>query len=463
MTNAIDNLVTVAHNAGAPADQVQRFLSYGYVPLPWQWRFHAACREADTNNGAVYIGAGGARGPGKSHAAMSQVCFDDSIRAPGLKTLFLRNTGKAARESFGDLITRVLSGRIQYNYNRADNVLRLPGDSRVVLGGYHTEADIDSYVGVEYDQIVIEEMTQLTETKVTPLLGSLRTSRSDWRPRMIATTNPGGIGHLYFKRLFIEPYRAGDETVTRFIPSTYRDNPYLNPEYVEYLEGLTGDLGRAWRDGDWDVYQGQVFSMWRNDLHVVKPFEIPSHWIKFIGIDWGSTAPFCALWGAKDIDTGRVYVYRELYQSGLNDRQQARAIKAHSEGESVRVRYADPSMWTARTQEQIAISTADIYADEGVPLTRAVNNRLQGKRAVERVLGMLPDGKPGLQVFSTCTHLIETLPALPHDKTNVEDVDTHAEDHAYDALRYLLSDTDQRPVIVKAKKQVNPLERVRYM
>lgn len=459
----LDNLVTVAHNAGAPASQVERFLSYGYVPLPWQWRFHAACRMADTSGGPVYIGAGGARGPGKSHASMAQVCLDDSIRAPGLSTLFLRNTGKSARESFSKLITRVLHGRIKYNYNRQDNILHLPGGSTVVLGGYHTESDIDGYIGIEYDQMIVEELTQLSGDKIELLLGSLRTSRSDWRPRLIATTNPGGIGHLYFKQTFIEPFRAGTETTTRFIPSTYRDNPYLNPEYVQYLEGLTGDLGRAWRDGDWDVYEGQAFPLWRDDLHVCQPFDIPSHWPRMIGIDWGYAAPFAALWGAKDPDTGRVFIYREIYQNNLTDAQQARAVKANSEGETVRFRYADPSMWINRTVMEYAVSTADIYAQEGVPLTKADNDRLGGKRKVDRMLGLLPDGKPALQVFSTCTKLRETMPSLPYDKFRVEDVDTHAEDHAYDALRYLLSDTDQRPVIVKAKKQVNPLERVRYM
>lgn len=462
--SAIMRMIQTAHKAGCPRDQVERLLSYGYIPLPWQWSFHSACREADNPEGPVYIGAGGARGPGKSHASLAQVVLDDSIRAPGLKTLFLRNTGKAARESFSDLITRVLAGRIDYQYNRSDNVLYLPNQSRVVLGGYHTEGDIDSYVGIEYDQIVIEEMTQLSEGKVTPLLGSLRTSRSDWRPRLICTTNPGGIGHLYFKNTFVVPFRDGKQTKTRFIPSTYRDNPYLNREYVEYLEGLTGDLGRAWRDGDWDVYEGQAFPLWRDDLHVIQPREIPASWVRVVGIDWGYAAPFVCLWGAKDPDTGRIYIYRELVQTDLTDIQQARSIAEFSRDEYIRARYADPSMWTKRTVDEYARSTADVYQVEGVPLTKGDNDRLSGKRKVDRLLGMLPDGKPGLQVFSTCKILRETLPALPYDKYKVEDVDTKADDHAYDALRYLLTDIDQRPVPKKEyKQQENPLRKLRHI
>lgn len=462
--SAADRMVTVARDAGCPADQVSHLIAHGYIPLPWQWRYHAACRLADTMPGQPAIACGGARGPGKSHAIMCQTVYDDCTRAPGLKALFLRNTGKAARESFGDLINRTLAGRIDYQHNRADGVLYLPGGSRIVLGGYHTDADIDSYVGIEYDLIIIEEATQLSAGKINQLRGSLRTSRDDWQPRLYLSTNPGGIGHLDFKATYIQPYRTGTEYSTRFIPATYRDNPFLDPGYISYLEGLAGDLGRAWRDGDWDVFEGQAFPLWRDDLHVIEPIEIPSYWPRVMGIDWGYSAPMSALWGAKDPDTGRMYIYRQLYQTNLTDVQQARAIRELSGDELIRARFADPSMWTKRTLDEYARSTADVYATEGVPLTRGDNDRLSGKRKVDRLLGALPDGLPGIQIFSTCRELREHLPALPYSKSSPEDVDTNALDHDYDALRYLLTDIDQRARGQKQRKsQPHPLQEMRYM
>ncbi len=274
---AITDFIWSAKKAGVPKDQLINLLNAGYTPLPWQLGFHAAAREADircefhTNNptakafavcgcGPVDIGVGGARGPGKSHAVFAQVALDDCQRIEGLKCLFLRQTGTAARESFEDLMTKVLARRIKYEHT--SGVLKFPNGSRVVLGGYRDERDIDKYIGIEYDLIAVEELNQLTQDKIDKLKGSMRTSKPDWRPRMYNSFNPGGVGHQDVKTKFIEPYREENETTTRFIPATYKDNPYLNAEYLDYLEGLTGNLGRAWREGDWDLFEGQFFTEW---------------------------------------------------------------------------------------------------------------------------------------------------------------------------------------------------------
>lgn len=439
-------MLTTALSASSPREQVEGFLQAAYVPLPWAWRFHAAARDIDAAQLPAEKGiqptvaCGGARGPGKSHAILAQVGIDDCQRVPGLKVLFLRSLQRAAKESFEDVIARVL---VATPHEYSANVLTFPNGSRIVLGGFKDDRDIDKYIGIEYDIIVVEESTLLSETKYQMLEGSLRTSKQGWRPRMYLSTNPGGIGHAWFKKRIVTPHRLKHEGRTRFIPSTYRDNPFLNPEYVDWLEGLAGKLGKAWRDGDWDIFEGQAFPQWNADAHIVDPFPLPDHWAKWRAVDWGYSNPFACLWMTKDPDSGRIFVYREIYGTQLTDRQQARIIRENTPPtEKINVTYADPSMWAAKSAGDRVTDTASEYAVEGVVLTKADNNRVDGKRKVDRLLAPLPDGKPGLQVFSNCYNLIRTLPELVLDKKQVEDVDTTQEDHAYDALRY--GQTNQR-------------------
>jgi PBSX family phage terminase large subunit len=231
--------------------------------------FHAACRECDRPDGPTEIGFGGARGPGKSFSSIAQIALDDCQRVAGLKFLFLRRVGKAARESFEDLRIKVLS-RVQHDYRRQEGVITFTNGSRILFGHFNTEKDIDNYLGIEYDGAVIEEATQLSESKYKQIKTCIRTSKSDWRPRIYLTTNPGGLGHGWFKKRFIEPFRKRTETETRFIPATFRDNRLLNPEYVKSLDDLVGWLKQAWKEGDWDIAAGQFFTNWRYDIHTIK-------------------------------------------------------------------------------------------------------------------------------------------------------------------------------------------------
>jgi phage terminase large subunit len=286
-------------------------------------------------------------------------------------------------------------------------------------------------------------------------MGSMRTSRDDWRPRMYLSTNPGGIGHHWFKSRLVLPARTHKETNTRFIFSTYKDNAFLNSEYIQYLEGLKGHLGRAWRDGDWDVFEGQAFPMWNYDEHVIPAFELPEDWFKWRGIDWGFTAPFSCLWAARDPDSRRIFVYRELYRTGLTVPKQTQFIREYTPPtEKIAITYADPSMWAKKTQSDIITTTADEYAMGGVPLTKADNDRLAGKRKLDALLSLALDGLPGIQIFENCENLIRTLPALTYDPAHPEDVDTEQEDHGFDSLKYLLTNTNQGQK--QAPRQQNP-------
>ncbi len=452
----LHNYMRLAIKAGCTRDQLDLFVQAGYIAQPIQLKMHALAREADHEQGPLWIGFGGARGVSKSHGMMAQVGLDDCQRWSGLKILFLRKIQSSAAESLEDLSYRIFR-RIRHVFTKSPGRILFPDNgSRIIIGGYNNERDIDKYLGIEYDGAVVEEITQLSENKIIKLRGSIRSSIPGYRARIYNSTNPGGIGHLWYVENFVNPEKKKLDHMflggrTRFVQGTYKDNVFLKPEYVDYLISLKGPLGKAWRDGDWTAFEGMAFTDWNESKHVVPAFDIPDYWPRWMGIDWGKAAPFCALWLTKDPDIGRIYVYRELYQANLTDRQQATLIRELTPaGEIVRFRYADPSMWKRKDWEGQTSTTAAEYQKYGSRLTKGDNDRLSGKRKVDRLLGDLPDGKPGIQVFEECTNLIRTLPALPLATTGSgqvkEDVDTNTDDHPYDALKYGLSNVERQKV-----------------
>jgi hypothetical protein len=323
--------------------------------------------------------------------------------------------------------------------------------------------DPSKYQSAEFAAIAVDELTKIDRETFDILRGSLRWPNLD-HTVFLAATNPGGVGHAWVKALWIDrdfpPELRDRANEFIFIPALPSDNPHLSKAYWDELNSLPPTLRRAWVEGDWSVFSGMAFPTW-SEAHVVnlRADEIPAHWPRVVGIDWGFAQPFCALWLARDPDTGRYYVYREVYAAGLTDQQQARLIREHSLGESIMHYYADPSLFSRNRTGAIVQSTADVYSAEGVALTPADNDRLSGKRKVDRLLQPLPDGRPGLVVSSACRNLIRTLPALVYDEHNPEDVDTDQEDHAYDALRYAL--TDPRQGAARKKPVANPWMQLR--
>lgn len=455
----IAGCIFAAKKAGCLSEQVDQFLNLGYVPYPWQWQFHAAAREADYEGGPVDIGCGGARGPGKSHGILSQIALDDCQRQEGLKVLFLRKTGNTAAESFNDLVDKALRGHIVF-WKTAKS-LRFDNGSRIILGGFKDEKDIDKYIGIEYDVIVIEELTQISKEKYEKLRGSLRTSKPGWRPRIYTSFNPGGIGHTWVKERYIIPYREGTESATRFIPSTYKDNPALNIEYIEYLEGLEGDLGKAWREGDWDLFEGQYFAEWRQAQHVCEPFTIPDAWFKFRSLDpSGRSGITSCHWYALDRD-GNVYVYREHYGTGKDMDEHGAEIERESLDENgVQEAYKyDVIDGAVLAKAGYSETGAEIYQRHGYgvqqPLIAAAKERVIGWNIVHQFLRWDVHTRPKLRIFKTCYNMIRTLPSLQHDELHPEDLDSDGEDHAADDLRYFLRTLRDN----KAPKAENAIER----
>lgn len=474
-SKALERCVKSAYEAGCPDDQVDRLLNAGYIPYPWQWMFHAAAREADLPDGPVDIGAGGARGPGKSHVVLSQVALDDCQRQPGLKCLFLRQTGVSAQESFDDLIEKAIKGRTQYR--KTKNSLKFPNGSRILLGGFADESDIDKYIGIEYDVIIVEELNQLTKDKYEKLRGSLRTSKPNWRPRMYTSFNPGGIGHVFVRDRYVIPFREKKEKDTRFIPSTYKENPALNPEYIKYLESLGGDLGKAWREGDWDLFAGQYFSEWRYEKHVCEPFPIPMTWKKFRSIDpSGRNGITSCHWYALDSD-GDVWVYREYYygigvplldgshvEIGRDYDEHAKEIHTLSidDNGTPLEDYVYTVIDTAAfSKAGYSETAAEIYERHGVTgLIAAAKERVIGWNAVHYYLRWNLSTPPKIHIFNTCVNMIRTIPVLQHDAKHPEDLDSTGEDHAGDELRYIVRTFRE----LKAPKTESLIEkRVRQM
>lgn len=442
-------LARTAKEAGVPQDSLDRFLRAGYVPQPKQLQFHAAARECDRPGGPTQVGFGGARGPGKSHALMAQAAIDDCQRMPGLKVLYLRKIQKNAKEQFEDLRRQVLRGTAHQFVN---SVLHFPNGSRVFLGHFKNETDVDQYLGIEYDLIVIEEATTLSLAKYRALSDSNRSSKPGVRPRIYASTNPGGVGHAWFKATFIVPARRRQETDTRFIFGTVEDNKFNDEDYQAKLEKNTGWRLQAYRYGDWDIAAGQYFSTWRHDAIVKKDVQIMPGAPVWCSLDYGFQHPTVVyLFSEHD---GKKQVIDEHWRRHALVPEHAADIKRmlarhNLKIENLKAFAASPDAFAKKGNES-GKTIADEYEDNGIKLTRANNDRVSGAAFLLKLLGRDADVKnkvpaiaPQIEIHERCQKLIENIPELQHDPHRPEDVlkadideDGNGGDDPYDACRY---------------------------
>lgn len=249
---------------------------------------------------------------------------------------------------------------------------------------------------------------------------------------------------------------------TVFLPAFLDDNPILeerDPGYRDRLFAQGERLARALLDGDWSVFAGQFLSEFAYHRHVVKPFEIPRTWSRFRGYDWGFRAPACMLWLAKEPSTGRLFVYKELYEAGLTDPQQAEKINDMTEQhERFVFSFADPSVWTKRSTETIAKSTYDVFLDHQILLTKADNNQERKAQRIHSALADIHDNEPGLKIFDTCTNLIGEIEGLIGDADHPERPQSGQQDHAYDALCYALSNYVAPTVTSRYRKYIQKVK-----
>lgn len=440
-------LAQTARDKGVSKGSLDRFLRGGYVPQPKQLEFHAAARECDVPDGPTQVGFGGARGPGKSHAVFAQAALDDCQRVAGLKVLYLRKIQKNAKEQFEDLRRAVLKG-VPHSFT--NSVLHFPNGSRLFLGHFKNETDIDQYLGIEYDLIVIEEATTLSLVKYRALRDSNRTSKQGFRPRMYLTTNPGGVGHGWFKATFIVPARKDQEGDTRFVFGTVEDNKFNDPDYRKKLEENTGWRLEAYRYGNWDIAAGQYFSNWRYESVVREGLKVMPSARVWCSLDYGFQHPtVCYLLSEYD---GKKQVIDEHWRRHALASEHAVDIKRmlgrHGLSvENLSTFAASPDAFAQRGNES-GKTIADQYADNGIRLTRANDDRVNGAAFLLKLLGRkeakdTPAIQPMIEISTRCEKLIENIPTLQHDPHRPEDVlkvdideDGNGGDDPYDSCRY---------------------------
>ncbi len=394
---------------------------------------------------ARYIAYGGARGGGKSWALRRKLILM-CLHYPGLRALILRRSYPELRENH--ILPLLAEIKALASYSETQKSFLFPNGSRIRLGYCADEADVLQYQGQEYDIIAIDEATQLTEYQFVTLKACLR-GVNDRPKRMYLTCNPGGVGHAWVKRLFVDRQFRGEEDPDdyAFIPARVYDNRVLmeaDPAYVKQLGSLPDALRRAWLEGEWDLFEGQFFPEFSRALHVIEPKEIPARWFRFAAMDYGFDM-LAVVWIAID-EAGNFLVYRELCRPNLTLSQGAEAVAEACRGEPISYIVASPDLWNRR--QDSGYSGVEIMERQGElpPLLRADNRRIIGWRTLREYLRTREDAPPRLRIFSHCNTLIRSLGALLFDRRRTEDAasEPHEITHAPEALRYgILSCAEQ--------------------
>ena len=403
---------------------------------------------------------GGAAGGGKSYAMLVdplRYCHRSAHRA-----LILRRSMPELRELIDksrELYPRAFPG---CKFREVEKLWNFPSGAKIEFGFLERDADVYRYQGQAYSWIGFDEITHLpTEFGWNYLASRLRTTDPDITPYLRCTANPGGVGAHWVKKRYVDPFEPnesfkGDDGLTRkFIPARLDDNPYLAKDgrYEEMLRALPPVQRRQLLEGNWDITEGAAFTEFDSEVHIIAPFQIPIGWERVKGIDYGYASESACIWATVDPSDGTLIVYRELYRKGLTGVDLGEMIAQMELEDPFSVQgVLDTAAW-ARTGTT-GPTVGESLQKAGHKLRRADKNRIQGKIQLHEYLKVQQSGRPRLQIFNTCPNLIRELQSIPLDKSNPEDVDTHAPDHAYDALRYL---------IMSRPKINDPLSQMRYL
>ena len=447
-----DFLASVPQDVQEAIEQGEQELIFSPNPGP-QTEFLAAPEKE-----VLY---GGAAGGGKSYALLvDPLRYADNGNFRGL--LLRRTLGELAE--LIDQSKKLYPKAFPSAYFReSKNLWVFPSGSTLLMSYVDKDQDVTRYQGQAFSWIGVDELGHYPTPYVWDYLRSrLRTTDQSIETYMRASANPGGVGGWWIKKMFIDrsepniPFAAADidsgEPLVyppnhkkageplfyrKFIPARLTDNPYLmaSGEYEAMLLSLPEVERRRLLDGDWDVAEGAAFSEFNRHRHVCDPFEIPSGWPRFRAADYGFSSPSCVLWGAVDHD-GNIWIYREVYEKRLTADDLADTVyEAEAFDPPMYASILDKSCWNRIAG---APSVAQTMIERGVRWLPSNSDRIAGKLQIHKRLQLNRETEEAkLRIFSNCTNLIRTLPALPLSRTNSEDVDTKAEDHAYDALRYM--------------------------
>lgn len=436
---------------------------------------------------ATEILYGGAAGGGKSHLLRAAAIFYCSA-IPKLQVYLFRR-------SYGELNLNHMEGPTSFHEMLApltaagmvkivDKEIRFWNGAKVHLCHLQYSKTLQKYQGAEIHLLLMDELTHFFENEYRYLRARVRIGGLEVPPafksqipRVISGTNPGSAGHGWVKRSFVEqgPMRIV-KTVPKeggmlrcYIPARLEDNPAMlknDPDYIDRLEAL-GDplLVRAMKEGDWDIVAGAMFGdNWRPDRHVCDAFAIPEGWHIWTGADDGYAAPAAWYWLTENPDTGTIYVLAEIYRKQmLAPEYAARVLELQDNLPIATPQGVEP--WGARLREPITgLMDSGAFADTGqaeiprgnqmqklglkiTPVEKWPGSRVHRVQNFHRLLATNkrdPRGRPGIIFFRNCRAAIETIPTLPRDADNIEDVDTDAEDHAFDGVTYGLQWKDKR-------------------
>ena len=439
---------------------------------------------------------GGAAGGGKSDAIVAEALRQ--VDNPNYRAIIFRKTYPQCRE----LIIkskRIYKGAYpDAKYNGSEHYWEFPSGAKIYFGSMPNQLSYLNYQGLSYSYIAFDELTHFTQDEYEYMISRNRADGDGLRVYIRATANPGGIGHGWVKERFVTaskpnvPYtvkvaikdnNGNDIEVERkriFIPSSVFDNKALldnDPGYLANLGMLPEAKKKALLYGDWDSYDGQVFTEFTDDpsgytthvgTHVIEPFEIPSGWRRYRSFDWGFSKPYAVQWWAVDYE-GRAYLYRQLY--GCADGSYNVGVKENPDTVARKIRriedelekgneiygIADPAIWDESHGRNGTI--IDLMEREGVFFNKGKHARLSGKMQCHYRFAFDEHELPRAYVFKNCTHFIRTIPSLVYDSKNVEDVNTSQEDHDYDAMRYFFMENPVAPQKNYKKKtaEFNPL------
>lgn len=429
---------------------------------------------------------GGARGGGKSNGILGKYGVKCNLYKHTNAIFFRKELPQA-----DDLIeeAKEIYCPVGAKWRDQKKTFEFPTGSRIRFRPLESEKDAEKYQGQNLTDCAVEEAGNYPDEKpIIKLFGALR-SKHGIPTQLLLTANPGGVGHIWIKKRYIDPAPLGMQPIYRdlpngkrhkyiYIPSRVQDNQVLltkNPDYINnlYLVGSEA-LVKAWLEGDWSIIEGAFFSEFSIPRHVIAPFSIPKRWKRYVGFDWGYNSPYCAVWGAvsdgKDdqgneviYPKGSVILYRELSGTKTPNTEIANQILKLSEDEDISLFVADPSIFNSNGGETIA----DQFIKAGVHFRPGDNDRHSGWMQFRKRLrpDNNPETLPLLYIFSNLTYGIETLPTAPIDPKRPEDLDTEFDDHWLDATRYLLKEiqivtTEYRAPAQHATKGVIRLDKM---
>ena len=440
-------------------------IKINYAPTEKQAIFHA------TNANEVLYG--GAAGGGKTKALIMDALFR-CLEAPGTTAVIFRRTYaelrdtdiKEAQASYPAKLATYNAGRYEYS---------LVNGSKILFRHCENETDKFNYSGIEIQFLYFDELTSFEQGIYDFLKTRLRAKKAlGVVPIVRSASNPGNIGHGWVKKMFVDagPYMSiqtqeiFSETLhkskkirTQYIPALATENPFITEDYIFELEQKPEALRNALLKGDWDSFEGQVFTEFVNDpshysdrihTHVIAPFKIPVDWPRYMSFDHGYSKPFSVGWWAVDPE-GRAYRYKEWY--GGKPRQANVGLEytpgmicdgiISREAEEIENnlpidRIADPAIFDKSRGDSVADQMKPNGTRKGIFFRKGDNTRIAGKMQVHERLRFGPDGKPMMYIFNTCEDWIRTVPTLPYSQKKPEDIDSDAEDHAYDETRYFL-------------------------